>query len=119
MKKDPSQMTNEERWDRVGELLYKGVYLLAMQEGQQMQPTNNADHALITLQEAAQLAAYYCKKRADRKIDVDYTQRKYVRRVKGGEPGTVIFSQNKTIYVEREERVLKRLLDGESEAQKF
>ena len=54
MKKDPSQMTNEERWDRVGELLYKGVYLLAMQERQQMQPTNSADHALITLQEAAQ-----------------------------------------------------------------
>ena len=24
MKKDPSQMTNEERWGRVGELLYKG-----------------------------------------------------------------------------------------------
>jgi len=32
MRKHPSQMTDEERWDRVGELLFKGAYLLAIKE---------------------------------------------------------------------------------------
>ncbi len=43
-----------------------------------------------TLLEAAQLAAYYCKVRANRKIEVDYTQRKYVRKIKGGGPDPVL-----------------------------
>jgi len=53
MKKDPSQMTNEERWGRVGELLYKGVYLLAIKEKQQTQIAQIADNKPLTLQESA------------------------------------------------------------------
>ncbi|MBF0280059.1 MAG: NFACT family protein [SAR324 cluster bacterium] len=64
-----------------------------------------------TLMEAAQLAAYYCKVRANRKIEVDYTQRKYVRKIKGAEPGTVTYSQNKTILVELDDSLLEKLLE--------
>ncbi|MBF0288623.1 MAG: DUF814 domain-containing protein [SAR324 cluster bacterium] len=67
-----------------------------------------------TLLEAAQLAAYYCKVRANRKIEVDYTQRKYVRKIKGGEPGQVIYTQNKSILVELDDELLQKLLDRES-----
>ncbi len=67
-----------------------------------------------TLQEAAQLAAYYCKVRANRKIEIDYTQRKYVRKIKGGEPGQVIYSQNKTILVDLDDELLQKLLDRET-----
>ena len=35
MKKDILHMTDEERWDRVGELLFKGAYLLALKEKEQ------------------------------------------------------------------------------------
>ena len=66
-----------------------------------------------TLLEAAQLAAYYCKARANRKIEVDYTQRKSVRKIKGAEPGMVTYSQNKTILIELNDSLLHQLLENE------
>lgn len=68
-----------------------------------------------TILEAAQLAAYYCKARGRGKVDVDYTQRKYVRKIKGGEPGRVTYSQNKTIFVELDESQVQRVLEREAD----
>ncbi|MGK5095526.1 NFACT RNA binding domain-containing protein [Deltaproteobacteria bacterium TL4] len=68
-----------------------------------------------TLWEAAQLAAYYSKGRPNRKLDVDYTQRKYVRKIKGGEPGQVTFSQSKSLYVEIDDSLIQQLLAQECE----
>ena len=67
-----------------------------------------------TLLEAAQLAAYYCKARSHGKVEVDYTQRKHVRKLKGGAPGTVTYSHNKTIFVELNEALLQDLLAREA-----
>ena len=53
-----------------------------------------------TVAEAAWLAAYYSQRREEGGLEIDYTQRKYVRKVKGGEPGQVTYSQNRTIRVD-------------------
>ncbi len=52
-----------------------------------------------TLREAAEVAAYYSQARPDSKVDVRYTQRKYVQKVKGGPPGLVRAANIKTITV--------------------
>ncbi|MBZ0304761.1 MAG: NFACT RNA binding domain-containing protein, partial [Anaerolineae bacterium] len=41
------------------------------------------------LQEAAAYAAYYSKARREKKVDVIVTERKHVRKIKGGKPGMV------------------------------
>jgi predicted ribosome quality control (RQC) complex YloA/Tae2 family protein len=53
-----------------------------------------------TVREAAWLAAYYSSRREEGKLDVDYVQRKHVRKIKGAEPGQVTYSQNKTVLVD-------------------
>ena len=52
-----------------------------------------------TLIEAASLAAHYSKLRRSGKVDVIYTQKKYVRKPKGSPPGLVILSQFQTLRV--------------------
>ncbi|MCL4877357.1 MAG: NFACT family protein [Anaerolineae bacterium] len=41
------------------------------------------------LQEAAAYAAYYSKARSEKKVDVIVTERKHIRKIKGGKPGMV------------------------------
>ncbi len=48
---------------------------------------------------AAGLAAYYSRGRDDAQVDVDVVQRRYVRRLKGGRPGQVIYRHERTIRV--------------------
>ena len=52
-----------------------------------------------TLRQAAQLAAYYSQARDSTHVDVDYTERRYVRPIKGAGPGLVTCTQEKTIRV--------------------
>lgn len=53
-----------------------------------------------TLVEAAQLAATYSNARHDAKVDVHYTQRKFLSKPKGGAPGLVRMSTFRTLLVE-------------------
>lgn len=66
---------------------------------------------LRTLQEAAWLAAYYSRGRASGRVEVDYTQRKHVRKIKGGAPGQVLYSQNKTALVDLEHSLASAVLE--------
>ncbi len=68
-----------------------------------------------TLLEAAHLAAYYCKARGRGKIEVDYTQQKYLRKIKGGGPGKVTYAQNKSILVDLDKVLLQKVLGNEIE----
>ena len=52
-----------------------------------------------TLRQAAQLAAYYSQARGSARVAVDYTERRYVRPIKGAGPGLVTYTQEKTIHV--------------------
>ncbi len=53
-----------------------------------------------TLHEAARLAAYFSKGRGSATVPVDYTERRYVRKMKNGAPGQVVFTREKTLFVE-------------------
>lgn len=53
-----------------------------------------------TLYEAACLAAYFSKGRGSTTVPVDYTERRYVRKMKNGSPGQVVFTREKTLFVE-------------------
>lgn len=53
-----------------------------------------------TLLEAATLAAFYSKGKNSTKVPVDYTLVKNVKKPSGAKPGMVIYSTNKTIYID-------------------
>jgi predicted ribosome quality control (RQC) complex YloA/Tae2 family protein len=50
--------------------------------------------------EAAQLAAYYSDMKKSSNVPVMYTERRHVRKAKGGVPGKAIFQQIKSLFVE-------------------
>jgi predicted ribosome quality control (RQC) complex YloA/Tae2 family protein len=52
-----------------------------------------------TLREAAALAAYYSQARENGSAAVDYTEQRYVRHMKGGGPGMVIYERERTLHV--------------------
>lgn len=52
-----------------------------------------------TLEFAARLAAYHSAARGDRAVQVDWTLRKYVRRLPGGRPGMVQYSHEESVVV--------------------
>jgi predicted ribosome quality control (RQC) complex YloA/Tae2 family protein len=55
-----------------------------------------------TLEQAAELAAYYSQARGSTSVPVDYTLQRYVRHMKGGGPGMVIYERERTIYARPE-----------------
>ena len=50
--------------------------------------------------EAASIAAYHSKGRDSENVPVDYTKIRYVKKPGGASPGMVIFTHNKTLYVD-------------------
>jgi predicted ribosome quality control (RQC) complex YloA/Tae2 family protein len=52
-----------------------------------------------TLRQAAELAAYYSASRGEAGVDVAYTQRRYVRQIKGAGPGMVTYRHEQAIRV--------------------
>ena len=56
-----------------------------------------------TIIEAAQLAAYFSQAKKDPKVDVHYTERKFVTKPKGAKPGLVRLQRFKNIIVEPKE----------------
>ena len=58
-----------------------------------------------TLIEAAQLAAKFSQARKDPKVDVHYTERKFVSKVKGAAPGLVRLTRFKNVTVQPQESI--------------
>ncbi|MFT2007972.1 NFACT RNA binding domain-containing protein [Pontibacter sp. 13R65] len=54
------------------------------------------------LEKAAQLAAYYSKRKSDSLCPVLYTPKKYVRKPKGSAPGSVVVEREKVLLVKPE-----------------
>lgn len=52
-----------------------------------------------TLQEAAEIAAYYSKARQSSSVPVDYVQVKRIRKPNGAKPGYVIYEGQRTLFV--------------------
>ena len=53
-----------------------------------------------TFEEAAKLAAYYSKAKGAQKVEVDYTEKKNVKKASGGKPGFVIYHTNYSMIIE-------------------
>ena len=61
------------------------------------------------LSEAADIAAYYSQARDSKKVPVDYTLVKYVKKLPGGRPGMVTYTDYRTIVAAPDEALIKRL----------
>ena len=55
---------------------------------------NNTEPPIRTFEEAASLAAYFSKGRGADKVEIDYTQKKNVKKPNGSNPGFVIYYTN-------------------------
>ena len=62
-----------------------------------------------SLTEAAQLAAYFSQARDGKKVPVDYTPVKYVKKPAGARPGMVVYSTYQTAVVDPDPELAKRL----------
>lgn len=62
--------------------------------------SNNEELPDRTFEEAARLAAYYSKGRENDKIEVDYLQKKNVKKPGGGAPGFVVYYTNYSMSIQ-------------------
>jgi len=53
-----------------------------------------------TFEEAARLAAYYSKGRDQEKVEIDYIQKKHVKKPGGGKPGFVVYYTNFSMAID-------------------
>jgi predicted ribosome quality control (RQC) complex YloA/Tae2 family protein len=75
---------------------YPGPHVLIRNPERRMIPQ-------LTLQEAAQLAAFFSKARGETQAAVRYTERKHISRPKKAQPGMVLMTQFKTLMVRPQE----------------
>lgn len=62
-----------------------------------------------TLNEAAQLAAYYSQAKQSSSVPVDCTLIRHVRKPSGAKPGFVIYDHQRTLFVTPDEQLIKAL----------
>ena len=62
--------------------------------------TNGDELPDATFEEAARLAAFYSKNRKSEKVEIDYIQRKHVKKANSGKPGFVIYHTNYSMMIE-------------------
>ncbi|MFD1775152.1 Rqc2 family fibronectin-binding protein [Paenibacillus rhizophilus] len=62
-----------------------------------------------TLNEAAQLAAYFSQAKHSSSVPVDSTLIRHVRKPSGSKPGFVIYDHQRTLFVTPDEEMIKRL----------
>ncbi|MET3575237.1 putative ribosome quality control (RQC) complex YloA/Tae2 family protein [Bhargavaea ullalensis] len=62
-----------------------------------------------TIQEAASLAAWFSKARESSSVPVDYTEIRHVKKPNGAKPGFVIYFEQKTIFADPDEDLVKKL----------
>lgn len=69
----------------------------------------SASYGEATLNEAAQLAAYFSQAKESSSVPVDYTLIKHVRKPNGAKPGFVIYEQQRTLFVTPDVALIKSL----------
>ncbi len=71
----------------------QGAHVVLRRERKKAQPTKRA------IEEAAAIAAYYSRARTSANVPVSYTEKRYVKRVRKGPPGTAAMLREKVIFV--------------------
>ncbi|WP_427050555.1 Rqc2 family fibronectin-binding protein [Paenibacillus sp. TC-CSREp1] len=69
----------------------------------------STDYGEATLEEAAQLAAYFSQAKESSSVPVDYTYIRHVRKPSGAKPGFVIYDHQKTLFVTPNDELIKSL----------
>lgn len=62
--------------------------------------SNGITPKISTIEKCAKICAYYSKAKFSSHVPVDYTLKKFVKKPHGAVPGYVIYTNNKTIYVD-------------------
>lgn len=62
--------------------------------------TNGDELPDRTFEEAGKLAAYYSKNRGSEKVEIDYIEKKHVKKPKGGKPGFVVYYTNYSLMID-------------------
>lgn len=78
-----------------------GSHVIVVSEGKEI-PNS-------TLNEAANLAAYYSKATNSSLVPVDYTSKKFIKKPNGAKPGMVIYETNKTAYITPNEKLIENI----------
>ncbi len=71
---------------------FPGSHVIVKTEGKELTDA--------TFEEAARLAAFYSKGRDQDKVEIDYIERKHVKKVSGAKPGFVIYHTNYSMAIE-------------------
>ncbi|CAG7603983.1 Rqc2 RqcH [Paenibacillus solanacearum] len=67
------------------------------------------EYGEATLNEAAQLAAYFSQAKQSSQVPVDYTLIKHVRKPSGAKPGFVIYDHQKTLFITPDAEHIKQM----------
>lgn len=62
--------------------------------------TNGDELPDRTFEEAGKLAAYYSKNRGNEKVEIDYIEKKHVKKPSGGKPGFVVYYTNYSLMID-------------------
>ncbi len=62
-----------------------------------------------TFEEAGKLAAYYSKSRVQEKVEIDYIQKKHVKKPAGGKPGFVVYYTNYSLMIDSDISGIKEI----------
>lgn len=63
-----------------------------------------------TFEEAGRLAAYYSSGKSAPKVEIDYTQKKNLRKPGGSKPGFVVYYTNYSLIIEPDIRNIRQIL---------
>lgn len=73
--------------------------------------TNGDELPDRTFEEAGKLAAYYSKNRDSDKVEIDYVEKKHVKKPKGGNPGFVVYYTNYSLMIDSDIKYIKEIID--------
>ncbi len=73
--------------------------------------TNGAELPDRTFEEAGRLAAYYSKNRGSDKVEIDYVEKKHVKKPNGAKPGFVVYYTNYSLVIDSDITAIKTVQD--------
>lgn len=72
---------------------------------------NNEELPDRTFEEAGKLAAYYSKSRGNEKVEIDYIQKKHVKKPSGGKPGFVVYYTNYSLVIDSDISTIQEITE--------
>lgn len=74
--------------------------------------TNGEELPDRTFEEASKLAAHYSKAKGQDKVEIDYTEKKNIKKPNGGKPGFVVYYTNYSMIIDSDISSLQLMNDG-------